>query len=249
MAPVSISNDINSLYEAVRSGSIVVVRKYIRAQKKPSDVDWDARSGAIRNDWTPLMLAVDSNYERIVKELLKHSSPGPTVDATERRFLQTPLMMAALSNRFRIALMLLDANPKLRHLDMKDRLNSETALVTAARNGNWETARTIVMYGPTIDFQNADRDGALHFAIKNKKTSLVRRMLDGRKGKAAAKQKDSGGNTPLHLAVLTGIPIMVQEILDAEAPKADTDVWGHTAEYLATAEGDNAMAALIRRHK
>lgn len=188
------------------------------------------------------------NYDRIVRELLKYSNPGPTVDAVNRRSLRTALMIAAQKDRYRIAQLLVQANPKPQHLDRQNRSNSETALVTAARNNNWNTVGVIIGYNPAIDLRNADRDGALHFAIKDKQTSLVRRMLDGRGGNAAAKQKNSEGYTPLHLAAMSGIGIIAQEILDAGAKKTDKDVWGHTAIDLANANGDYAMASLITNY-
>ena len=195
------------------------------------------------------MRAAFGGYLDIVKLLLRYSSkgPGPTIDALGEIDEKTALIVAAEKGRLHITRRLLQANGKPRHLNIQDSYR-ETALVAAARKGYWSIVSVIVGYNPAIDLRNADDDGALHFAIKGRRTGLVKRMLDLPKGVAAAKQKNSEGYYPLHLAALSGVSIMATELLDAGADRKQTDPWGKTAEKLADLVGNTAVANAIRSH-
>ncbi|KAK0510503.1 hypothetical protein JMJ35_006935 [Cladonia borealis] len=247
MGPTSITNSIDTLYDAIRTGNLYTVKRYINAQGDKSNVDWDDTNA--KNGWTPLIKATSLGYRDIVRLLLGYSSPGPgpTIDATGDVDETTALILAAQGGRLDIARQLLQANGKPRHLNIQDK-NGETALVAAARKGNWATASVIVGYNPAINLVNNDHDGALHFAIKARQTRLVKRMLDLPKGAAAAKQKNSENITPLHLSALSGASIIATDLLDAGADRNAMDSWGETAEGLANRIGNTAVAVAIWSH-
>jgi ankyrin repeat protein len=181
-----------------------------------------------------------------VRLLLKYSNPGPgpTVDFPSKYDQQTALIIAAGKGYGRMAELLMQAKGNSQHIDKKDR-NGETALVRAARRSKWKTVDVILGYSPAINLLNNKSDGALHFAIKDKRLPIVKRMLDGRGGNAAAKQKDSGGSTPLHLAAASGINILAQELLDAGASNSVQDSNQRTPDQVASWYSYFPLANLI----
>ncbi|KAH0569262.1 hypothetical protein GP486_000018 [Trichoglossum hirsutum] len=244
-----------NLYDAVRTGSLSTLQRWIRTQRKNgATIDWNVRRRGPNADWTPLILAVYRGHDKIVSELLNNtnSGQGPTVDAVDRRTGKTSLMFAAYYNRVRIVRMLMDALNAPQHLDMTDR-NNETALAKAAANGSWSAVYELLRYRPDVSIQNADGDSALHFAIKAGRARIVHRMItQAVRFGVAVVQRNSEGSLPLHLAAKGGINVIAMDLLDNGAGGANknaTNVFNYTALQIADIYGYQSMAFLIANHQ
>ena len=138
---------------------------------------------------TPLHVAADRGYLRIVKFLLKHGA-NPNM---KNDYGNTPLHDAAAFGHREVVKLLLEhgADPNIKNND------GSTPLHHAAESGNSKVVEVLLEHGADPNIQD-DIDGwtPLHDAVANCHVDVVRVLLD--RG-ADPTIRDNNGMTPLEL--------------------------------------------------
>ncbi len=171
---------------------------------------------------TPLHLAIDLGYSRLADLLIKHearvdlyAAAGLGRRAEVEQMLQkqaglvtqanrqgrTALHWAAASGQSEMTMYLLNHNAQAGAKD----IDGASALDLAAKNGHAKIVNQLLM---------ARARPSILFAVLGQDTKIVSSLLSAG---ANIGEKNSRGQTPLHLAVFSGNPEMVQHLLTAGA--------------------------------
>lgn len=128
-----------------------------------------------------------------------------------------------------------------------------TALHLACKEGRYDCAKVLLF--PTtgnlndiqqlLDCTNYDSFTALHIAVIRKDLEMVKLLLDS--GADLNKQELSCGRSPLHLAVESQCPEVVECLLQAGANKDAQMYVGYTPLYSAMYRQDQRILQLLRR--
>ncbi|KAJ5150726.1 uncharacterized protein N7500_010915 [Penicillium coprophilum] len=124
------------------------------------------------------------------------------------------LHIAAQKGHYRIMRMLLEQDIDCNEIDG----NGMTPLIHATIGGYEDVVTLLLTHGARIDQVDCQDRSALHFAVNHRREAILKILLDhcvGDRGLIDA--YDSGGRTPLHIAVDTGFEAGVQALVQRGA--------------------------------
>jgi ankyrin repeat protein len=254
---VSKVRDEIALFKALEAGDIDGVRAYIR----------NGRDVNIKNNDknTPLHIALENNYDAIVKLLLEEGADIHTRD----NFDNSPILLAA-------------ANGDLEFVkeDTASVLN-EIVFFKALEAGDIDAVRTYIRNGGNVNIEHKDKDASLHIALVNNHDAIVKLLLEEGADihprdyfdhspilSAAARGKlelvklllDRGadiddystdsqeGGTVLMQACIFGHPEVAKFLLENGADIDEVDAYGRTALHIVKYECNDAMANLLLQY-
>lgn len=182
---------------------------------------------------TALHMAAFAGNNEIAEWLL---SSGASPDVRDNNG-QSPLFIAAESDRIDTAKLLLDNGANLL---MRDN-NGRTALHTAVAGGR--TSSSIFLMKSGSDLFAVDGNGKTPFNLAMESgTAFLSTLMDHN----LVNRPDNMGNTPLHLAVLSGADeATIRVLLDKGADRRARNASGKTPSDLASDMDNEAVAALI----
>jgi len=151
----------------------------------------------------------------------------PIPDSAER----TPLHYAALRGYADLVRSLIEQGA---NLDARDAAG-DAAIHLAAEFGRPAVIEVLLAFGASTDAVDASGAVAVHRAADSSKegdqAAAVQVLLE--RGAVVEVSQSSTGRTPLHLATLSGSPLMVAALLDAGAKVDTKDVQEETALHMA----------------
>ncbi|PSS33806.1 Protein ACCELERATED CELL DEATH like [Actinidia chinensis var. chinensis] len=230
MVRMTSENKDTALHEAVRNNHFSVVKLLVEEDKGFSH-------GANNSGETPLYLAAERGYHKIVSRILKtctlpafNGPNGRTVlhaavfsghPACVRELLQwrpsltkegdlygwTPLHCAARQNDVKSMRVLLDTDKDVAY-QIAEGHGKMTALHLAALHGNVEAMEELLSHCPDCwEMVNDGGQNILHIAIENEKVNAVQCILKRRWFCNLLNHKDKEGNTPLHMLAVSDCDI------------------------------------------
>ena len=111
-----------------------------------------------------------------------------------------PLHYAAYHNITEATTKLLEADPDIGYLMTKGNDISTSAIHIAVTLGHWQLMEVLMdKCTGYLDIIDSKRRNILHVAIENKQVDIVRKLFENKRSRALINQRDSNGNTPLHL--------------------------------------------------
>uniref|UniRef100_A0A0D9XPR0 PGG domain-containing protein n=1 Tax=Leersia perrieri TaxID=77586 RepID=A0A0D9XPR0_9ORYZ len=207
---------MSPLYLAVMSGSVPAVRAIITSCQDASSVGLSLQNA--------LHAAVFQSSDMV--DLLLQWKPelASQVDYNG----STPLHFAASNgNRSVVRAILRVVPPSTVYMKDTDGLS---ALHVAARLGHADVVEKIIKEFPDAEeLRDGHGETFLHTAAREKHSSVVSLAIKNSKQSDLLNMQDKHGNTPLHLAVVSGAPIIVDALL--RKGKVHTNVLnddGHT---------------------
>ena len=176
----------SSLCEAVKAGDKQSVLKLLKKEKA------DPNSKILTTvGWkSPLVIAVESNYQEIVQVLLE---AGADPDATLNEKESTPLMTATWWDNDECAKLLIKHGANVNRTDMDD----DTALHYGAMQNSSKCTRLLLAKGANVNAVNKKQQIPLHQACHNGSLSCVRLL---QQSGGDLKAVDKFGLTPLGMA-------------------------------------------------
>jgi ankyrin repeat protein len=165
---------------------------------------------------TPLHLAAENNYFKIVKNLINKKADVNVTDSKK----ETPLHYALRKNNLVIVKYLLQQNAVV---NGKDNLG-KTPLHKAVQNNCFETVQHLLENKAKVNAQDREGFSPLHTICnhsQNPNLNIVKHLL---KYAANVNAKENGNATPLHLAVHRSHHEIVKFLLDNRADVNALDV-------------------------
>lgn len=182
------------LFSAIEKGHTHLVEYLIKAKIS-------CRTASKKSLTTPLMLAAEKGYHRIVKLLIPHSE----VDAYNVNGW-TALMFAAFNNKGRqfatgsfedIQAPEISPHPIEGKADVEHRtIATETNCV--------EVVRLLIVAGADVKRLDTASRSALYFAAKNADAEMVAILLKNKNVQSIINKVDNDGASPLHMATMFG---------------------------------------------
>ncbi|KAF7157299.1 hypothetical protein CNMCM5623_001422 [Aspergillus felis] len=197
-----------------------------------SDQKFDAWLQALKEETTPLHLAVELGLEDEAKALLKI---GHQVDATDR-LRYTPLKIAVEKR-----------NERLEKLLLRYGATPAADIFTAARIGDETSVKSFLELG--VDVNLKDRYGwtSLFHAVQEGHEGVVRLLLDaGASIDCRNTISTTCGLTPLCLAAKNGHQAVVRLLLNEGAKPDFPDENGNTPLMHASVEGHSEVVCLLK---
>ena len=186
------------------------------------------------NGFTPLMLASQNCYPRIIEELL---SKGADLHATNT-WGTTALMIAADKCTRGCMEYLIK---KGANIDAADQ-DGLTALMVASIVGKPENTQFLLTAGADINLQDGEGNTALILAAINGFERVVDVLLSNA---AQTEARTSEGLTALMIAALTGPDAVVRSLIAHRASVNATDPGGNTPLMLAAQSGRQSVVSLL----
>ncbi|CAI9744076.1 serine/threonine-protein phosphatase 6 regulatory ankyrin repeat subunit B-like isoform X4 [Octopus vulgaris] len=126
-----------------------------------------------------------------------------------------------------------------------------TLLMAACVRGNKELITLLTESGADLNISDEDKKWtALHYAVEKHKTDVVASLVSSG---ANVNKQDSGGNTPLHLAVLKNYEDVVKVLLNSKENNNlqvnQRNNFSATALHLACWYGSKDVVELLLKHK
>ncbi|KAF8391811.1 hypothetical protein HHK36_022045 [Tetracentron sinense] len=147
-----------------------------------------------------------------------------------------------------VAKLLLEKDSSVAYIQDKD---DRSPLHFAAGKGYQDISREIIAkYPDTIDMVDKRGQNAFHVCIGKAHLWVLRYLMKDVRDDEVLNQKDNDGNTPLHLAVISGNPDLVESMLEKKG-RVDTDTMkkdNFTPMDLAI-RGENASKQEIQVYK
>lgn len=233
------SQEIAPIFRACAEGDIAQLKKFA---KSGGDIN-----SALQNGKSLLMLATESEQEKIIDELIKL---GVDVNATEDDSFSALLFACFIGNILIISKLIkagADVNKLYSIADANgNRITNCTALYITAQIGKIDLCRTLIKCGAEIDVMNSMGYTPLMAAIRSGNDDLVQLLLkSGANPDPEIKLCDAIDGvvsfTPLTLAATNELPDIVSELLkykiDVNKPNGD----GWTALKYAAKSGELDM--------
>jgi ankyrin repeat protein len=180
-------------------GDTLLMEQLLKRGMDPNESDSNSR--------TPLHIATANGFKDCVKLLLESGADVNSKDEDGN----VPLWEAILGGHELIAKLLWDSGAKL----LSGSVGS--FLCAAAQNKNLDMLNDLLTYGADINATNGDGNTALHVAINDGLTEVVRYLLDHG---ADVNKTDSDGSTPRDLADNQGHEIL--ELLQDKSQSTDS---------------------------
>ncbi|GFF95605.1 ankyrin repeat and SAM domain-containing protein 3 [Aspergillus udagawae] len=195
-----------------------------------SDGKFDAWVQALKEETTPLHLAVGLGLEGEAEALLKI---GHQVNATDR-LLHTPLKIAVEKGHERLEKLLL-------------RYGARPApdIFTAARIGDESSVKYFLELGVDVNLKDKYGWTSLFHAVQEGHEGVVRLLVDA--GASTDHKDASYGLTPLCLAAKNGHQAVVRLLLNEGAKPDLPDESGNTPLMHASVEGHSEVVCLLLR--
>lgn len=195
--------------------------------------DLEARlDEGVRDDMeqTALHLAVEENYQAVVRELLKTGADIGAQDAMGRTALH---LAADLKDESLVKMLLRNGAP----LDIEDD-SLDTPFDVAWSVGHRPTIILLLEYA-NEDFRTYNEETALHIASRENYKGLVRKLVDG---EIDIDLRNGSGQTALHLAVANGNYEIAETLMTMGADAEMVDlVSGCTTLELARSNGQSGQ--------
>ncbi|GBN68931.1 Ankyrin-2 [Araneus ventricosus] len=225
-------NDMNKVKELLKSGADVNVE---------STVNQGSTSKYGYKPYTPLILAAEEGYLKIVQELLR--SPG--IDVNRKNYYgNVALHMASARGHVEVVKTLLAA--KDIDANLVDKKYEFSPLITASKGNQAEVVK-ILLNTPEVEINKTDAGGksALHQAASSGHEETVQILLKDRR--ISVNLKDSlHGHTALHLATDFHHNEVVRALLNH--PDIDVnveDMYGQTALHTSAYHGNVKVVEML----
>ncbi|GHM58477.1 MAG: hypothetical protein sL5_06330 [Candidatus Mesenet longicola] len=227
-----LEENTNRLFSALDNNNLQLAEKFI---KQGVNVNATTKE---EGD-TPLHVAAQNGYERVVALLLQH---GANVNATSKDG-DTPLHLAVDKGHKHIIQLLLKEKPNINSTD-KD---GSTPLFIAAGKGLYDIVNLLLVNGANVDDSNKNGYTPLHIAAQNGYKDVAQLLLKKKANiRATTSEK---GYTPLHIAAQTGYESVVALLLQNGANINAQDNENYTPLHDAAQNGSKNVVQLLLDHK
>ena len=178
-----------------------------------------------RDNYTALHCAVSRKHADVIQVLI---DAGADIETKEGH---SALLVASRSGELTTVKILVGAGADVRATDA----NGATCLILAAHYGHTDTVRYLVDL-PEVDLNHQDswRNTALHFAVHEKDADMVQMLIDAG---ADIETRNDAGQSPAHMASLSGALTTVKMLVEAGADVRAADDNLDTCLILAAYDG------------
>jgi TPR repeat protein len=217
------------LHAAVRNGDLEIIKSLI--DKK---LDVNATSNNLS---TPLTLAIEKGDVTVAKLLLKNSANINLKFKND----STPLQLAVLKGNREMVELLLNNNADPNTLSSK----RTTPLIVAVTSGREDLTDILLPKVSDLNLAGANHMTALHFAVLSGHSKMVEKLV-AQKG-INLNSVDSGGNTPLALAIQQNNPELAKYLAGSKCNLKAVNNKGKSILDLAKDSGNPAIINRISR--